>query len=162
MERSPLVHRKLPGSVRGSGLTCAVVGPSDIWATGTNRSTGTPVIERWNGRSWRPVGSITSVLPKLTKTTLAGLQAVNALSGRNVWVLADVGGWWSFNYVGTTPDRYVLHRVHGRWVKVLLPAGLDLSIGAFAHVPHTSAMLAVGDQFTAGHFEGVVLAFGRL
>jgi hypothetical protein len=58
----------------------SVVGPSDIWATATNTRTGAPVIERWNGHSWRPAGSITSVLPKLTKTTQVGLQAVNALS----------------------------------------------------------------------------------
>ena len=73
-------------------FSASVVTARDIWATGVNGPglTSAPVMEHWNGRSWSPDPSIASVLPKPTKTKRVALDAVNALSTNNVWVLAGV------------------------------------------------------------------------
>jgi hypothetical protein len=73
-------------------FNASAVTASDIWATGANGLglTPAPVLEHWNGRSWSPDTSITSVLPKPTKNKRVALDAVNALSANDVWVLVQV------------------------------------------------------------------------
>jgi len=74
-------------------FNASAVSATDIWATATDTSNSPPfhaVVARWNGRSWHEMRSIGASLPTLTSTTRVGLDNVNALSARNVWVLATV------------------------------------------------------------------------
>jgi hypothetical protein len=74
-------------------FNASTVSATDIWAAAadvSNSSRIQPVIARWNGHSWREMGSIGSALPKVTSTTKVGLDNVKALSASNVWVLAGV------------------------------------------------------------------------
>jgi len=70
----------------------SVVSAHDIWAIGANELSLQPVMGRWNGHTWREIRSIDAALPRPTKTTRVGLDAANAISGHDVWVLASVAG----------------------------------------------------------------------
>jgi len=69
-------------------IHASVVSPSDIWAAGADVTSVTPVpvLGRWNGTAWTEDRSIDAVLPKPTSKVGVGIDAINALSGSNVWV----------------------------------------------------------------------------
>jgi hypothetical protein len=71
-------------------VDASAVSPADVWAIGGDfsHSPFLPVLARWNGRSWHQIRSISQALPK--PASMVGLDAVNAISARDVWVLAEV------------------------------------------------------------------------
>jgi len=74
-------------------FNASAVSATDIWAAGADISHGPrnqPVVARWDGSSWHEITSIGAALPRPSSTTFVGLDSINAMSARNVWVLASV------------------------------------------------------------------------
>jgi hypothetical protein len=73
-------------------FNASAVSAGDIWAVGADVThlTPQPVMGRWDGHAWHEVRSIAAALPQQTQSTRVGLEAVNALSRHDVWVLASM------------------------------------------------------------------------
>lgn len=125
---------------------------NDVWVVAEvfRRSGESFVVVHWNGHKWGRV-----------KPGSAGYYLPTAVSDGH-------GGWWSLPYLANSPERYVLHRVSGRWLRSALPVSLDVTpddlafTGGITRVPHTSTMLIAGTEVKTHGFGGVVIAFGRL
>jgi hypothetical protein len=119
----------------------SVISADDIWAAAADVSTPNPrpVLARWNGTSWTEDSSIGSALPTPTNTIRVSIDAIKALSDRNVWVEAQVsngfritgavivhwnGSKWS-RVKPANPGYYLPNAVsdgHGGWWSVPYPA----------------------------------------
>ena len=94
----------------------SVVSAHDIWAAGANMhgtQPPTPAVAVWNGTAWVQNRSIGAALPKPTGTTGVGIDAIKALSPRNVWVEAFTEGQARVTRV------IVVHWDGSRWRRVL-------------------------------------------
>jgi hypothetical protein len=78
------------------GLTAvAAVSATDVWAvggSGSQRGSGQPVIEQWNGTQWNAVS------PASTTALYSILYSVAAVSANNIWAV----GWQGINGVAYT------------------------------------------------------------
>ena len=72
----------------------SVVSATDIWAAGAvvGGALPMPMVATWNGSAWVEDRSISAVLPRPTSKAGVGVETINALSARNVWVQAVVEG----------------------------------------------------------------------
>jgi hypothetical protein len=97
-------------------FNASAVSANDVWATGaavTNHGMRiTPVVARWNGRAWVPDKSITAALPTPSSHTGVGLEAINALSAKDVWVQGFL------TRDGTISGVVVVHWNGQRWHRV--------------------------------------------
>jgi hypothetical protein len=85
----PSIHVPRLHSKAGSLTGIAAVSATDVWAVGTDGygfqgEPGRPVVEHWDGRSWRAVET-----PRLRVG--AELAGVKALSPDDVWAVGQVG-----------------------------------------------------------------------
>ena len=132
-----------PGTTGFDGLV--VTGPRDAWlgASGFNDSThkSMPVIERWNGSSWRQV----------SLTPPAGFKVISAIGA------ASSRDAWAFSW-----DRHVaLHWNGVAWKSVTMPTwvirpardgGYDLTVAVFG--PRDVLVFSSGAGAYAAHYNG--------
>jgi hypothetical protein len=76
-------------------FNASALSANDIWATGSDITNHglriTPMVARWNGRAWVQQRSISAALPRPTSQTQVGIEAIKALSAKNVWAQAFLG-----------------------------------------------------------------------
>jgi hypothetical protein len=119
-------------------FNASAVSATDIWAAGADISQITtiqPVVARWNGRSWHEIRSIGTVLPKPTSTTHVGIAKINALSGRNVWVLAAVFRNSAISFVVVHWNGHAWSRVKPGSSGYYLPTAVRDGHGGWWSVP---------------------------
>jgi hypothetical protein len=92
----------------------SVIGAANIWATGWDGIEG--ILAHWNGSSWKTDPSVLKALPKPSATVQVQVNAVTAITSRNLWVEAIIGrrdkhGTWHY-----APQ--VVHWSGGRWSPV--------------------------------------------
>ena len=102
--------------------------PDDVWAVGSLRGAD-PLIQHWDGRSWRNVAT----------PTIAGteriLTGVDGTSATDLWVVGQ-------RRVNEQMHGVVLHRTSAGWQTITPPSG--------AAVFHDVAMLPTGEPLVAG------------
>jgi hypothetical protein len=98
-------------------FNASALSANDIWATAaaiTNHGRWiTPMVARWNGRAWVQQRSISAALPRPTSQTEVGVDAIKALSARNVWVQASLAR--NYNVTGVV----VVHWNGRGWHRVM-------------------------------------------
>jgi hypothetical protein len=73
-------------------LGLAVVSARDIWAVGSRGDDfDEPMVEHWDGRSWRVVNVPELPQPDPGDPRNVGLNAVTAVSAKNVWAVGEAG-----------------------------------------------------------------------
>jgi hypothetical protein len=140
-------------------IDASVVSDRDIWAGGGEYAPVpkvAPIVARWNGSSWRVIGSVGSVLPSPTNSTMVYIDAIRALSATDVWARAV-----SVNFV--TPAKvFVVHWNGQRWSRVkpgspgyYLPAAVSDGHGGWWSAPYPATspdvrylLHRVGSQWT--------------
>lgn len=129
-----------PGNPPGTFQAVAAVSAGDVWAVGG--TSGKPLAEHWDGRTWTVVPT-PSPSPRVTGPFLQGIAAVSA---RDIWA------------VGGTDQPLILHWDGRAWTQVPspAPAGADLGLNGVAAVSAVSAW-AVGDSWPTGGTEAPLI-----
>ena len=125
-------------------FNASAVSATDIWAAAADIShspTIQPVLARWNGRSWREIRSIGTALPRPTSTTMVGLDNINALSGRNVWVLATVFRKSAMSFIVVHWNGLAWSRVRPGSPGYYLPTAVRDGHGGWWSVPYLSGQV---------------------
>ncbi len=93
----------------GEISTASAVSRADMWAIGADNVAPDDILLHYNGTTWQQV----------TSTALAGLQfgTILALSDRDVWVTATVGG---------SLPQHLLHFDGHAWTSQPVPSGVQL------------------------------------
>ena len=137
--------QKLVGGMDFTGA--AAISPRNVWAVGwaNGRKGLRPLIEHWNGTTWRIMPSPT--LPGMTPRGLAHLAGVAAVSARNIWAVGD--------YTPENSARHrtlVLHWNGKKWKQIPSPhPGVRLPGSRLSGVTAVSArnVWVVGTYFRA-------------
>jgi hypothetical protein len=107
-------------------LSVAAAGSKGSWAVGyagsSNGDTVTPIVESWNGASWRPVTVPTKQLTKLGELPL--LDAVATSGPGNIWAFTAFGGWLHSTTDGSTWTAGKLSKTD-LVIEASVPAGPD-------------------------------------
>jgi hypothetical protein len=149
--------RLTAGSQNALLAAITAVTATDAWAAGVaSPSIGRqahPLIERWNGKAWRPV----VLPPKIASVWQKGFpfSAIGASSSSDFWAVSEVlGTWLHWNghqwSSGRLPGNSAGSVVAISSVRVFSPS----NVWAFGgHVTYTASDLATGPPYVA-HFNG--------
>ncbi|MEO5878486.1 MAG: hypothetical protein ABIS86_21080 [Streptosporangiaceae bacterium] len=130
---------KLPS---GTGYleSVAIVGPKNVWAAGSTAA-GRSLLLHWNGKAW-----------KKYKAPGTGFFAISSDGAKGLWLSGS--------------STRLLRLTGGKWKKPAIKgvpgSSLPLVLPAFARIPGTTSVWAVGGHLsTKGFKDALVLKFGR-